>query len=67
MKKTSVKTKISITTLILVLTFSVMFVALPVTAQGVTVNPVPYINAVPNPVEVNKPSILINSLIVPKR
>ncbi|MBA7673973.1 hypothetical protein ES703_82180 [subsurface metagenome] len=59
MKKLQLKTKISTIALILVLTLSAMLVALPfATAQEpLRVNPVPYINAMPNPVQVNNPTL----------
>ncbi|MEJ2241929.1 MAG: hypothetical protein P8Y18_07285, partial [Candidatus Bathyarchaeota archaeon] len=55
MKKTQVKSEISTIAIIAILTISTMLIALPsVNAQAVIRNPVPYVNAVPNPAEINK-------------
>ena len=54
MKKTNLKSEISTIAIIAILTISTMLIALPsVSAQAVIRNPVPYVNAVPNPAEIN--------------
>jgi hypothetical protein len=59
MKKTRVKSKIFTIAAILVLTFSALVITLPTTsAQEVTRETYPYINAVPNPVGVNQEVLL---------
>ncbi len=68
MKKLQLKTKISTIALILVLTISAILVTLPsITAQVATVNPHPYINAVPNPVQVNNPTLFHVGIVYPGR
>jgi hypothetical protein len=51
------KSKISTITIISILTISMMIIALPNVLAQDTVNPFPYINAIPNPVQVNKPTL----------
>jgi len=65
MKKNRIKNKTFVITLILALALSATIVALPVTAQSTTVNPHPYINAMPNPVQVNKPVLFHVGSIYP--
>ena len=59
MIKLEIKTKIATIALILVLTISATLVALPAaTAQEIRVNPFPYVNAMPNPQQVNQPVLI---------
>jgi len=51
------KSKIFTIALILLLTISAMLVALPVAIAQESVYPYPYINAIPNPVQVNQPTL----------
>jgi hypothetical protein len=51
------KSKLSTIALILILTISTILIALPITNAQQRVNPYPYINAVPNPVTVNTPTL----------
>ena len=56
MKNTKIKTKISTISVILLLAISATLTTIPFTlAQETEVYPYPYINAMPNPVQVNQP------------
>ena len=56
MEKESIIKKISVIILIAILTLSATLIVLPVNAQA-TIDATAYINAVPNPVQVNKPTL----------
>ena len=59
--------KISTISMILLITLSVVIVVLPVVSGQESLNPYPYINAVPNPVTVNTPTLFHVGSVYPTR